>query len=74
MTASKAVCMAVAAVSGVNGVVVVQDFRSSNIRLVTRAHSVELALFFRRASVVCNYFFQMGTKDKGRFVHDLFYL
>jgi hypothetical protein len=50
--ASKAVCIAVAAVSGVNGVVVVQDLRSSNIREVSRAHRLEFNLLFRRASVV----------------------
>lgn len=52
MTASRAVCMAVAAVSGVSGVVVVQDFRSSSMRDVTLAHRLALPLLLRRASVV----------------------
>lgn len=52
MTASRAVCMAVAAVSGVSGVVVVHDLRSSSMREVTRAHSALFDLFLRRASVV----------------------
>lgn len=52
MTVSSAVCMAVAVVSGVNGVVVVQDLRSSSIRLLRRTQMFELALFFFNASVV----------------------
>lgn len=56
-TVSKAVCMAVAVVSGVNGVVVVQDLRSSSMRLDRRAQMLAFDLFLRRASVVCTSFF-----------------